>query len=78
MFHIYHVHQGEDRALALLASYPTYQQAVLADLDHWRFTVPATVVSEDSLERFNSSDARAERRAASDWAHASQADWANI
>jgi len=69
-FNAFRVHQGENRAMALIGSFATYHEATLAGMDSG---VPAYDVSTDDLETYNRPDV-ASARARAKWEAAREAE----
>jgi len=70
-FNAFRVHQGENRAIALIGSFDSYSEAMLAGMDSG---VPAYDVSTDDFETYNRPDVAA-ARARANWEGAREAAW---
>lgn len=70
-FNAFRVHQGENRAMALIGSFATYHEANIAGMDSG---VPAYDVSTDDLETYNRPEV-ASARARANWEAAREAEW---
>lgn len=70
-FNAFRVHQGDNRAIALIGTFATYQEAQLAGM---AACVPAYDISTDDFDTYNQPDVAA-ARARANWEGAREAAW---
>jgi len=69
-FNVFRVHQGENRAIALIGSFASFHEATLAGMDSG---VPAYDVSTEDMETYNRPEVAA-ARARANWMASREAD----